>query len=188
MTSPAPEKPRSLQPKQAWFLLVMAVVVVLMFAFVALPYVDKGKSRAGVTSGQELPAFTLDLLDGERGSRLSLADLPKKPIVLDFWASWCLPCREQMPILSKIASEHGGEFLVIGVATSDARDAAAEFAKEEHPSYPSVYDEGGELARALSIDALPTLVVIDAERKVRAIDSQTFTEEQLLDHVRAVLR
>ncbi|HSC87488.1 MAG TPA: TlpA disulfide reductase family protein, partial [Polyangiaceae bacterium] len=117
--------------------------------------------------------FDLELLSGGiRGDRVRLADLKGKKVIVDFWASWCLPCREQARVLAELAPQLGPEVVVLGIATSDSREDASRFLDEHHPPYSNGFDETGELARALDVKELPTLMVIDKRGTLRGASTR----------------
>ncbi len=184
MSDAPPVSKKSLELRQTWFLGLMAALVVLMFAFVILPYVDQKPAKL---SGQQAPDFDLELLSGgDSGDRVRLSDLRGQIVVLDFWASWCMPCREQSKVLSAVASELGSDVYLLGVATTDQRPSAVAFLEEEKPAYPNAFDEEGALGAALHITQLPTLVVVDASGVVKAAESRVLSADELLDLVRGV--
>lgn len=185
MTEPTHHPKKSLELKQTWFLGVVAILVVLMFAFVILPYVDKKPSKL---SGQELPDFSLELISGgEPGDRVQLSDLRGKVVLLDFWASWCVPCRQQSKTLSTLSPQLGDDVYLLGIATSDQRSAAEAFVKSEGPTYANAFDEAGRVGAALSVTELPTIMVVDGAGQVRAVESKVLSAHEvmtLLERVR----
>src|SRR5579871_2388399 len=100
--------------------------------------------------GHAAPAFTLTLLHPAGGqSTLSLADLKGKPVVLNFWASWCAPCKEEMPLLEqtwKQMQAQGKDVVFLGVDYQDASSEAHAFLQRYNVSYPAVLDTDGSVA------------------------------------------
>lgn len=185
MSAENPQDPKkSLKLGQAWFLGVMALAVISMFAFVILPYVDRKPAQL---SGQEAPNFDLELLSGGApGDRVRLSDLRGQIVVLDFWASWCLPCKEQSRVLSALNSELGDDVYLLGISTSDQRPAAEAFLKSENLPYANAFDEGGAVGGALSITQLPTLVVLDKSGVVVAAESRVLAGVEVKELISAV--
>jgi peroxiredoxin len=110
------------------------------------------------------PPFELALFNGET---LTLADLEGKVVVLNFWASWCPPCRFEMPDFETAWNEFRDRDVVfVGVAVSDFEEDARSFARETGITYPIGFDGEGETAVAYGIKTLPTTVFIDREGRV----------------------
>ena len=163
-------------PRQAWTTLLLVIGISALFAFVVLPYLGKKNALEGVTA----PDFVLPVIHGgEPGNRIRLSDLRGKVVVVDFWASWCVPCRTQAPIIDTVAKRHGDELAVVGVNTSDERDAAVRFAQGQNLSYPMVFDENNRVAAEYSVTGLPTLVVVDKSGKIVAVRRSLVPETEL---------
>jgi cytochrome c biogenesis protein CcmG/thiol:disulfide interchange protein DsbE len=185
MTDPGPQGvKKSLDLRQSWFLGVMAAVVVLMFSFVILPYVDPPAAKF---SGQEAADFDLSLISGGGpGDRVRLSDLRGKVVILDFWASWCQPCREQSEVLSRIAPGLGASTVVLGIATSDREVSARAFLEADAPPYSNAFDEGGLVAQGYRVTQLPTLVLIDKSGTIRSVGSRIYSEDEILALLKTV--
>jgi cytochrome c biogenesis protein CcmG, thiol:disulfide interchange protein DsbE len=165
-------------PRQAWSTILIVLGVSMLFAFVVLPYL-KPKSAL---QGKPAADFALAVIHGgEAGSRLRLADLRGKAVVLDFWASWCVPCKKQAPILDALARKHEakGDVVVVGVNTSDECQAALEFARGHDLSYTVLFDEDYQVAAAYAVTGLPTLVVVDRSGKIVAVRRSVVREKEL---------
>jgi thiol-disulfide isomerase/thioredoxin len=161
---------------------VTLLAVVAMFVFVIRPYVEVKPT----VSGKEAPDFELELLSGGgAGDRVRLSNLRGKKVVLDFWASWCLPCREQAEVLAKLAPELGPDVVVLGVATSDSREEAKKFLSEKPAPYSNAFDEGGEVGRALEIKELPTLLVLDKRGTIRSASTRSLEAREIRSMVEA---
>jgi cytochrome c biogenesis protein CcmG/thiol:disulfide interchange protein DsbE len=112
------------------------------------------------------PDFSLPSL--EDGTAISLSSLRDHLVVLNFWASWCGPCRTEAPGLRRLSDHYrpqGVRFL--GVDQRDDIGAARAFAREFNWRYPSVFDPGGTLADDYGLLGLPTTFVIDAQGTIR---------------------
>lgn len=99
---------------------------------------------------------------GEEAFRARLADLEGFPVVVNVWASWCGPCREEFPLLQKASAANGREVAFLGVDSQDDADAAATFLKDFPVPYPSYRDPDGSIASSLAADrGLPVTVIFD---------------------------
>lgn len=117
--------------------------------------------KGGVlTPGDDAPAFSAPRLDDD-GS-LSLADLKGRPIVMNFWASWCGPCETEAPILNDAHRIYGDDIAFVGVNIKDAKSKALEFERRFNVSYPSVRDESGEIYSDYGLTGQPETFLIDS--------------------------
>lgn len=112
--------------------------------------------------GQPAPDFTLKTLDG---STVTLSKLQGQPVLINFWASWCTPCRAEMPEIVRAYEAHKGDGLVvlaINMTFQDSLPEAQAFAKEFHMPFPVLLDDTGAVARdAYRVPVLPMSFFID---------------------------
>jgi cytochrome c biogenesis protein CcmG/thiol:disulfide interchange protein DsbE len=100
------------------------------------------------------PGFRLDRLD--RTGKLSLASYRGRPVIINFWASWCIPCKEEAPLLESVWKQYRGRGLVVlGVDINDVRGEARRFARENRMTYPLVYDGPGETTTDYGLTGVP---------------------------------
>ena len=125
------------------------------------------------------PTFELDLpsLSGE--GRVRSDDLRGAPLVVNFWASWCGPCRREMPALVATAERFDGRVRFVGVNHQDNREDAVEFAADAGLSYPSGSDPEGEVARRIGLRGMPTTLFVDAEGRILEQRTGELTEATL---------
>lgn len=125
------------------------------------------ETQAPSTSvGDPAPEFTLLTRDG---STFRLADARGKAVVLNFWASWCGPCREEMPRFERTSREMADRVVFVGVnaTTLDSREAALEFADQLEVTFPLVFDADGLASAEYGVNALPATFFIDATGVLR---------------------
>lgn len=128
-------------------------------------------------AGRALPELTLACFT--TGEPIALAQLPR-PAIINFWASWCPPCRKEMPQLQAFADEMGERVLVLGVNTSDGWDAAASAGADFGARYPNLFDPDRRLQAALGLNVLPATIVVDFDGSIVATDvSGALTVEEL---------
>jgi cytochrome c biogenesis protein CcmG/thiol:disulfide interchange protein DsbE len=111
------------------------------------------------------PAFTLDRLD--RDGELGVDDLKGKAVVVNFWASWCVPCRDEAPVLQKTYARYRDQGLVVlGVDVNDFRQDARRFMKRYGLSYPVVYDGKGSTVGKWGVRGFPETFFVDRTGKL----------------------
>lgn len=115
-----------------------------------------------------------------------LAELRGKPVVINFWASWCVPCREEAPELARFDREMGARARVVGVDFQDAKADALAFIREFRWRFPNVRDPQGKLAGRYGLAGLPTTYVIDPQGRIARSMSGGQTFEKLVRAVEGV--
>jgi cytochrome c biogenesis protein CcmG/thiol:disulfide interchange protein DsbE len=147
----------------------------------------RGGGGPQLAGGEPAPEFSLR--DGE-GRAITLASLRGKVVALNFWATWCGPCRDEIPELSQVYAEHRGPcFELLGVAAeSGPRDAVLAAAGKLGANYPILVDEDGKAIDAFRIQAYPRTFVLDAEGRVRKVFQGAIGRDELQQVVRPLLR
>jgi thiol-disulfide isomerase/thioredoxin len=118
-------------------------------------------------AGQPLPDVALPCFTG--GASVVLSKLGR-PAVINLWASWCGPCRAELPEFQRLADRAGANLLVLGVVTGDTRGAASSLATDLGISFPALFDESGQLQRGVASMALPVTLFVDAGGELRHVD------------------
>lgn len=138
------------------------------------------------TGARILPALTVECLGG--GPPVELDRLTGRPAVVNLWASWCGPCRDETPGLQAFAALAGGRVRVLGVASEDAsRQAALSFLVAAGARYPVAYDESGKLRRELGVSGLPGTVLLRSDGSIATIVRAPVTTASLAAAVRRYL-
>ncbi len=130
---------------------------------------QRGRRRRGVVLACVIGvAGWLAIGGAARAATLDLSAYRGKVVYLDFWASWCGPCRESFPWLSALARQFGpGDLVVIGVNVDKDRQRAEHFLDETPAGFPVIYDPDGRLASAYKITGMPSAVLIDRQGHIR---------------------
>ena len=121
---------------------------------------------------------------------LDLAAYKGKVVYLDFWASWCKPCRQSFPWMNELTDLYGSDgFVVIAVNVDHEPDLAADFLRQNAADFKVVYDPGGDLAEKYNVQAMPTSVLIGRDGRVRYVHSGFYPHKEgdYLAHIRALL-
>jgi thiol-disulfide isomerase/thioredoxin len=159
---------------------------------------------AGLFGGLVLPRLAPDPFVGKQAAdfllpqlgpsgtvgpeKVRLSSLEGKAVILDFWASWCMPCRAVGPIVDKVAKAQAARGVTaLGVLSGDEPADAATFLAQHPLGYSTVIDEQREAQRAFSVEGLPTIVVLDKKGAVVAIRRGLVTERELIALTEAAL-
>lgn len=167
------------------FVIITALIGGIIYNAVA----PEKKSEFGITdigeglaAGQVPPQF---ILQNAEKQEVKLDDYKGKKIILNFWATWCQPCREEMPLFEKVAKEYDNVVvLAINMAHQDSgREKVSQFLTAQNLTFPVVFDETGDVADAYEIVNLPGTYFIDEEGKVTSKVLGQVHEEVLLQHL-----
>jgi thiol-disulfide isomerase/thioredoxin len=149
-----------------WLVLVLAALVIA--GLLAWKVQNSGVGTVSVSNGDNpAPDFHLDSLQGDS---YRLGDFAGRVVLLEFWATWCGPCRLQAEILDGLYEEmadSGVEFLAIDLG--ETHDTVEAFVKQNPFTYPVLLDPKETLGVSLQIYALPTVVVVDGEGQIRFV-------------------
>ncbi len=142
----------------------------------------------GLRRGETPPApgFSLPRLTGE--GKIALADYRGKAVVVNFWASWCVPCKTEAPLLEAAWREHRGRGLVVlGVNSQDLSSDARRFARQVGWTYPLVRDGRGDTLGPYAVSAFPETFFINRQGKLVARIDGEVTREALADNIERAL-
>ena len=137
------------------------------------------------------PASSFTLPEVGTGRTVTLASETKHgPVVLDFWATWCGPCHSELPHLVAVSEKYKGRVQFFGVNSSDPAAAIAAYQTQNGMTYPTLMDSHHTTAFAYGADAIPLVVVIDKQNRIRFAEDGYDPSEDLekkLSHVLDVL-
>jgi peroxiredoxin len=146
-----------------WIRTVLLVIMLGMLGF-ALYQVTIGKEKGKPEVGQQAPDFELTDLQGKK---VRLSDFRGKAVMLNFWGSWCEPCRSEMPALQAAYEKYKDQgFVVIAVNIAEADVTAAAFAKDYGLTFPIWLDRNRDVVRQYQIGPIPTSFFIDPNGKI----------------------
>jgi cytochrome c biogenesis protein CcmG/thiol:disulfide interchange protein DsbE len=167
------------------FLVYAALLPFMVLAAAAFALYVRGAAVSPTTIGSVAPDFSLNDLDG---NRVRLADLRGRPVIVNFWASWCGPCVEEFPLLRAVANEHTDDGLVIlGIVYQDRSEAARAFMERNGGTWPALMDPDERAARAYTIFAPPETYFIGRDGTIVARHIGQFTADSLKDKVAAIM-
>lgn len=149
----------------------------------ALPTSSRGLLRQGAPA----PDFTLDRLGG--GESVKLSSLRGKPVMINFWASWCPPCLEETPALIEAYKQLKGENLdveFVGIGTNDESANLQKFADNNKVPYTLVEDPDGKVSDAYGVLGMPTTVFLDGNGVVQRVWNGAIRKEQVVEIVRGL--
>jgi peroxiredoxin len=158
------------------------LAAIIAAAALALP------ALAADPTGGPAPQFTLA---ARGGSNVSLAQYKGQVVMLNFWASWCGPCRQEMPLLESIYKKYNRlGFTLIGVNVEPDSNAANEWLKQTPVSFPILYDKESKVSRMYDVAGMPSTVIIDRTGKVRVLHRgyKPGDENEYLDSIRTLVR
>jgi cytochrome c biogenesis protein CcmG, thiol:disulfide interchange protein DsbE len=161
------------------FLLVPAML------FVAIFWVYLAHQADRPAPGGRAPDFTAPYL-GKSGE-FALASLEGKPVVLNFWASWCVPCREEAELLESAHQRYAGQVEFVGIDTRDSRTDALSFVEDYGVTYPQVIDEGERLYTLYGLTGQPESFFIDQDGIVIRHIPGALRENDLDQYVRELV-
>ena len=125
-------------------------------------------------AASRIPDLTLDCFSG--GGRVRLTAL-HRPAIVNLWASWCAPCRTELPAFQRFADTVGDRVLVIGVDTGDTRDAGAGLMQDTKVAFPTLFDAKSALLSGVGRSALPVTLFVDGEGGIRYLYNDKALDE-----------
>ena len=173
-----------------WTYLVIAVLI-LGAGWIWLRSDDTGSATIIETAPQTgfmAPDFTLETMSG---TQMSLSDFRGQPVLVNFWASWCPPCRSEMPGMEKVYQElqdQGFVVLAINVAHQDTPSDAAYFVETQGFSFPILLDKEGFASQQYQLRSLPTSFIIDKDGIIQHINLGAISEAALQARIEGLLK
>jgi cytochrome c biogenesis protein CcmG/thiol:disulfide interchange protein DsbE len=120
---------------------------------------------AGLPNGTVAAGFSLAAL-GKPGQQVSLSQYQGKPVIINFWASWCAPCQQETPLLASWYKQQHGHVVLLGLDENDTAANALKFATAKGVGYPIGFDPNLTVAPAYDVDGLPQTFFLNAEHRI----------------------
>ena len=158
------------------------IIALVFSAFAASSLASSGME------GQKAPDFALKSSTGEN---LRLSEFRGDVVMINFWATWCGPCRQEMPLLDELYNRYQRVgFNLLGVNIDDDSRRAMQMAEELGIDFPVLFDATKEVSRLYEVEAMPVTVLVDREGTVRYVHHgyKPGYEDKYLDQIRSLLR
>jgi cytochrome c biogenesis protein CcmG/thiol:disulfide interchange protein DsbE len=168
---------------------VLLIGILLTAALVAVFYFALGNDPTHINSplvGRTAPEFALKAVGS--GELIDLTQLRGKPVVLNFWATWCVPCYEEHPVLVANARQLGPDVQFVGVVFNDTEDKIMQFLRERGASYPTLIDEQGKTAIAYGVGGVPETFFLDKRGTVVAKYAGPLTSDALRENLMKAMK
>lgn len=143
---------------------IAGIVLVLLISFALVQAMDKEKEDKlpGLKVGVKAPDFTLKNLEGEK---VQLSDFKGKKVLINFWATWCKPCRDEMPAMEKYYQSASNDVVFLAVNTDPTSDVKG-FADEMKLTFPILLDNADKTMNAYGVLSIPTTFFIDEKGNI----------------------
>lgn len=163
--------------------LVTLLATLMGLGIAALP---AASLAADIAPGMDAPGFELN---SSSGKPVSLADLKGQVVLINFWASWCGPCRQEMPILDQLyRSYQPAGFTLVGVNVEPNAADAQKFLKSTPVSFPILFDPTSAVSMLYQVSGMPSTIIVDRTGKIRYVHHgyKPGDEGEYLDQIRAL--
>ena len=144
-----------------------------------------GQSLTPYKGAQPAPDFELVDVDGDNHR---LSDYRGKPLIINFWATWCPPCREEMPSMNRAWSKVKDDVSMLAINVGEDEDTIFIFSADYPIDFPVLLDRSGDVIRNWPVKGLPTTFVLDREGKIRymAVGAREWDDDALLEIVKSL--
>ena len=163
--------------KKGWVLVLLAAILLLVAACKTSP--NEG-AREAAEIGAIAPAFTLK---NTEGAEIALADHRGQVVLINFWATWCPPCRQEMPGIQAMFEAHQGDLAILAIDNDEPLPLVLEFQKEFGLTFDILMDPAARVQTQYMIRSYPTSLFVDKNGIIRFIHIGLMTESQLGDYL-----
>lgn len=152
---------RSVAPvRRAWWIIPALVGALVVIGILMMGMLNRDRTQV---INETAPDFTLTTFDGEE---VTLSELRGKPVVINFWASWCVECDKEMTLLEQTHQKYDGEVIMLGIAYSDVEPKARDYLAQYGITYIAGQDLGSRISDAYRIKGVPETFFIDRDGNV----------------------
>lgn len=165
-------------PRRRWPIVAGIAAVLAGLSVVGLVV---GTPAGAPGGGEAAPEFSVELLEGE--GELTLVELRGRGVVMNFFASWCVPCRREMPAFDEVSRAVGPAVTFVGIDHQDSRDGGRELVAATGIEWPVGYDPSGDLAAQFGLLGLPGTVFISPDGEVLEVHTGEMSQDRLVDRI-----
>ncbi|EIT86547.1 thiol-disulfide oxidoreductase [Fictibacillus macauensis ZFHKF-1] len=163
---------------------VLLLVIALAVGYTLYNTVFKDTS-GNVQVGDQAPNFELTTLNGEK---VKLSDFKgKKGVFLNFWGTWCDPCKREMPYMEELYKQYRDKGIeILAVDVGEASISVSDFKKRLHLSFPILMDDSKDVTRLYGIGPIPTTLLINADGKIIEKTSDSLSKEKIEEYMKRI--
>lgn len=170
--------------KKGW--VSLAIIIVLIGVIFFINQSDSSIQSEKPIEGFMAPDFTLSDVNGQQ---VTLSELRGKPVFINFWASWCPPCKEEMPYIQEAYTKYKDEvvFLGVNVTPGDSIEKATKFMDENGYDMPVIFDLDGEVSQLYRANSIPTSFFIDKEGVIQVRYTGPMSLQQIENYLNKIV-
>lgn len=163
--------------------ILVGILLGVIFLTKVYPKASQNPRLLPPTVGSLVPDFNLPLLDG---SSQRLSELRGKAVLINFWATWCPPCKEEMPLIQRYASRYKDQLIVLGVDSQENPDIVRNFIKDRGITFPILLDQSGRISDLYFTKNFPTSFFVDADGVLRGQHMGQLSEDLLVQFLKTI--
>ena len=176
-----------MKKKLGFVVALLAFVLFLGVSYFGYGALSQGASAGVVRARTKAPDFAVN---NSNGDKVKLSDMKGRPVIVNFWASWCPPCRSEMPHFDETYKELGKDvqFMMVDlIGGGETQDVADKFIKSQGFSFPIFYDMTGEAARQYNVRAIPTTIFVDKDGNLAGSSTGMLDKKNLLEGIKLAM-
>ncbi|MBW7652049.1 redoxin domain-containing protein [Anoxybacillus sp. ST4] len=162
---------------------IAIIVLFVFFAYMLWEHmIERQTVTTGIQIGMKAPDFSLETIDGKT---VQLSQFHGKIVIVNFWATWCPPCRAEMPDMQTFYEKYHNqvEIVAVNVMVRDSREKVSQFIKDYRLTFPVVLDVDGHVMKQYEIQPIPTSFIIDRQGMIREKQIGPMSYEQMVQYV-----